>query len=194
MKPRVYLAGKIGKNDWRHDLISNLHGHLWADGDIETDNCTYVGPYFVSCDHGCFHSKDTHGAVGSGCFGNDHEFTKQEVFLNNTEVLYTADLVFAYITATDCYGTMMEIGSAYALDIPIVIAYAPDINISDFWYLNEPAVKVHKKVRECCLRKIFADDVQGMIMATTDALKCSSGDLQERVKATMDALGDSSNE
>jgi|GEM_PF-788945 len=193
-KPRIYLAGKIAINDWRHPLIPNLRGHLWADGDIETSNFIYVGPYFVSCDHGCFHGRDTHGAVGSGCFGNDHEFTKQEVFLNNTAALCTADLVFAYITAVDCPGTIMEIGSAYAIDIPIVIAYAPDINISDFWYLNEPAVKVHEKVRECCLHKIFADDVRGMIMATTDTLKCSSSDLQERVKATMDALKDINNE
>jgi nucleoside 2-deoxyribosyltransferase len=193
-KPRIYLAGKIAINDWRHSLVPNLRGHLWADGDIETNNFIYVGPYFVSCDHGCFHGKDTHGAVGSGCFGNDHEFTKQEVFMNNTEALFSADLVFAYITATDCHGTIMEIGSAYALGIPIVIAYAPTIKTDDFWYPNEPAVKVHEKVRECCLPKIFADDVQGMIRATIDALKCSSGNLQERVKATMDALEDSSNE
>ena len=193
-KPRIYLAGKIAKNDWRHDLISNLRGHLWADGDIETDNFIYVGPYFVSCDHGCFHGKDTHGAVGSGCFGNDHEFTKQEVFLNNTEVLYSADLVFAYITAADCHGTIMEIGSAYALDIPIVIAYAPDIKISDFWYPNVPAVKVHEKVRGCCLPRILADAVQEMTWTTSDSLEGSSCELQEVVKATMDALEDSSNE
>lgn len=190
-KPRIYLAGKIATNDWRHVLVPSLSGHLWADGDIETSSFIYVGPYFVSCDHGCFHGKNTHGAVGSGCLGNDHEFTKKEVFLNNTAALCSADLVFAYITAVDCPGTIMEIGSAYALGIPVVIAYAPDIDISDFWYPNESAAKVHEKVRVCCLRKIFADDVQGMIMATTDALKCSGDDLQERVKATLDALEDS---
>ncbi|MBT3788107.1 MAG: hypothetical protein HN725_03745 [Alphaproteobacteria bacterium] len=175
-KPRVYLAGKIGKSDWRHSLVNDLRGHLWADGDIEEKDFIYVGPYFVSCDHGCFHGKETHGAVGSGCLGNDHEFTKQEVFSNNTEALFSADLVYAYITANDCHGTIFEIGNAFALDIPVVIAYAPNTKISDFWYPSESAVKVYENVRRCCLPKLFADDVQGMIRATTDFLKATSYD------------------
>jgi nucleoside 2-deoxyribosyltransferase len=194
MKPRIYLAGKIAKNDWRHSLVSNLRGHHWTEGDIETNNFIYVGPYFVSCDHGCFHGRDTHGAVGRGCFGNDHEFTKREVFLNNTYALESADLVFAYITSTDCHGTIMEIGNAFALGIPIIITYAQNIEIDDFWYLNESAVKVHEKVRRCCLPKIFADDVRRMVKVTPEILKVTSYDLRERVKATMDALEDSSDD
>jgi hypothetical protein len=76
-KPTVYLAGKIGRNDWRHELVPELRGTV--NGDcldpepvlfdptlrIDCGDFVYVGPFFVSCDHGCFHGPASHGAVGA---------------------------------------------------------------------------------------------------------------------------------
>ncbi len=62
-KPNVYFAGKIGKNDWRHGLVPALRGHDWGDCAIDTEAYRYVGPFFVSCDHGCNHNPHGHGAV-----------------------------------------------------------------------------------------------------------------------------------
>ena len=30
-KPKIYLAGKIGKNDWRHFLVPGLRNCEWKD-------------------------------------------------------------------------------------------------------------------------------------------------------------------
>ena len=51
MKPRVYLAGTMVKNDWRHYLVPGLREHDGSDGSLELPDFTYVGPFFVSCDH-----------------------------------------------------------------------------------------------------------------------------------------------
>ena len=57
MKPKVYAAGKIHKNDWRPvrrggELIDT----------VELEKYVYVGPFFIGCDHGCFHGDNSHGA------------------------------------------------------------------------------------------------------------------------------------
>ena len=81
MPMKIYLAGKIGKNDWRHDIVgtclSDACSDFYAYGrQDETAQIAmewpvlpkaifaeydYTGPYFVACDHGCFHGIGTHG-------------------------------------------------------------------------------------------------------------------------------------
>jgi hypothetical protein len=56
---RVYLAGRISKNDWRNQLVYDNR----PDDDTENwrktkslpmqDGNTCVGPFFIGCDHGC---------------------------------------------------------------------------------------------------------------------------------------------
>lgn len=158
MKPTLYLAGKIAKNDWRHGLVPGLRGHLWADGPIRTDQFIYTGPFFVSCDHGCAHGTNTHGAVNTSCGGEQLsvQFTRHEVFSNNLQSLNAADLVFAYITATDCHGTMGELGYALALGKGVVLCFAPGIDSADFWFWATACHTVHIDVRECCLPVLLA--------------------------------------
>lgn len=157
--PTLYLAGKIGKNDWRHTFVPNLRGHLWTDGPIHTEAFSYVGPFFISCDHGCNHGPNSHGATGGYEVG-ESEFNKQDVINNNMVALKAADLVFAYITATDCYGTLIEIGWALANGIRVVIAFAPNIPSDDFWYCVQQASATHSNVRPCCLPALLADELQ----------------------------------
>lgn len=149
---RVYYAGKIGKNDWRHSLYSGLRHHTSDQVDEYTQpltisSVTYAGPYFISCDHGCYHGKNTHG-VGLGVIGTMCMWSVKEssAFEDCVTYIKKADILFAYIDSTDCYGTISEIGYAKALGKPIYIVL--DVSklhmseISDLWFVLHMGDKV----------------------------------------------------
>lgn len=168
--PCVYLAGKIGKNDWRHSLVPNLRAHVWADGPIHTDAFSYVGPFFVSCDHGCNHHPGSHGASSAVECGQ-WQFTRKEIIDNNNAALENADLVFAYISDTDCYGTLIEIGWALRKGIRVVLAFAPNVPIDDFWYASMQVAAVHQEVRPCCLKSLLAEELSTYASTVTPLRK-----------------------
>ena len=158
MRPNLYLAGKISKNDWRHGLIPGLRGHVWSDGPIVTPEFSYVGPFFVSCDHGCNHAPNSHGAA-AGFEYDESTYDQSTVVKNNMQVLATADLVFAYITAPDCYGTLGEIGWALGRRKRVVMAFSPDVKPDDFWFWGTQAHAMHVTVRECCLEGLLREEL-----------------------------------
>ncbi len=156
--PALYLAGKIGKNDWRHDLIPNLRGHLWANGPIVTPTYEYFGPFFVACSHGCAHRPNSHGVIGGeGCF--ESSMTQRWVISNNNAALAAADLVFAYINATDCHGTLFEIGYASALGKRIIVAFAPEIDAADFWLSSMQCKRVYNSVARGRLALVLREEI-----------------------------------
>lgn len=142
MKPAVYLAGKIDEKDWRHDLVPDLRGHLWADGPIDTGLYRYVGPFFVSCDHRCNHRPSSHGAAAGYGIG-ESEFTRADVIRNNNQALEAADLVFAYVSSPDCYGTLHELGWVVRAGKRVAVVFAPGMPVDDFWYVSEQADAVY---------------------------------------------------
>jgi hypothetical protein len=124
---RVYLAGKIEKHCWRHSIVRDLREAL-TDEPAEIQNCPepdrhgyvkigpwpvlreaifgthdYVGPFFAACDHGCYHGEDTHGVARSNV-----------VTGACMEAIDRCDVLFAWVDAHDCYGTIAEIGYAFA--------------------------------------------------------------------------------
>jgi hypothetical protein len=154
---RIYLAGKISKNDWRHKLIPNLCTLGWESGPVAQDDFLYVGPFFVSCDHGCYHGSSTHGQVNSfesnPCPGlddqNPFDFNRRVISQRCLSAVLASDLVFAYIESSDCFGTLFEIGAAYAWRRKVVIAFAPGIasrTHNDFWFSCAQASLVHYDV------------------------------------------------
>lgn len=153
----LYLAGKIGKNDWRHNLVPRLRNQTWNDGPIETGSFYYVGPFFISCNHGCGHSPGEHG-MAQGC--TDLIYTREEVINLNMTALAKAELVFAYITAPDCHGTIMEIGWAIANGKRVVMAFAPGVAADDFWFSSMQCASVHRNIRPCCIADILAREVE----------------------------------
>jgi len=171
MRPAIYLAGKISKNDWRHALVSTLRGRLWSDGPIDCQAFSYVGPFFVSCDHGCNHGPNLHGAVNTSGGNKDcgEPFTRKDVIANNLESLANANLVFAYITHPDCYGTMGEIGWAIAKGKAVVICFAPEVDHCDFWFWSMQAQATHTSVRPCCLPAILQEAVLTFATSGCDA-------------------------
>src|SRR5690606_15415911 len=78
---KVYLAGKVSNNDWRHGIVGwelrNADGNgNWRDFRIPFGNgLIYTGPFFVACDHGCSHVRGEHGVVPEMCqpaYQRDH--------------------------------------------------------------------------------------------------------------------------
>ena len=136
MKPRIYFAGKIAANCWRHDLVPQLRGWQPTDGPIHCGSFTYTGPFFVSCDHKCRHADATHGVLGIGCEPEIEE-NRDSVFGENQAALQSSSRVFAYIGANDCYGTLVELGWAARAGIPVFIVFAPSVDHEDFWYAQQ---------------------------------------------------------
>lgn len=130
----VYLAGKIRKHDWRHQLVRSLGADLDT-RDIEEWNQpwprlplasghTYMGPFFTGDDHGCAHVSGSHGNTDS-CWPNNLPGVQAFVFSECLRAIRQSDLVFAWLDESDAYGTYAELGFARALHKRIVIALGP---------------------------------------------------------------------
>ncbi len=155
--PRVYLAGKIRKNCWRHTLVSGLREHHWDMGDLHQPTFTYVGPHFVSCDHGCSHLPTQHG-VDSSCTP-DTSVTRQEVAQLCFSALEKSDLVFCYLDSRDCYGTLVEIGYALAKKKVVVVALSAQLPRGDrneHWFACTGATRAHYGISEKGLPSLLA--------------------------------------
>ena len=163
-KPRVYFAGKIGQNDWRHKLVPGLRSALYEDGPFDAGKFIYAGPYFVSCDHGCHHGPTTHGVLSVGgnfgdpCFQPNKaaQPDRREVARRAMEGVRTSQLVFVYVGAPDCIGTMVEIGIAISLGIPVALCIDSNIDESEFWFPAAlPGVTLFPCIIECHLPRLL---------------------------------------
>lgn len=148
---KIYLAGKVRKNCWRHGVVRDLRGaglseavgHTCNNGYDESDLAEmskslsfpvlpgsifgqhdYTGPYFIGCDHGCWHRPDGHGVAG---------FSGRDIVGMCLAAVMRADLVFAWVDALDCFGTVAELGFARGHHKEIVIA-GPE-RYRDMWFL-----------------------------------------------------------
>jgi len=125
LKTKVYLAGKIRTNCWRHELVPGLRAAGWKDGPLVFRDFVYVGPFFVGCDHGCYHGPTTHGC-GRDLMAPD-SLASHDVAGACRLAIKNSSLVFCYIESLDCYGTLVEIGWAQEAKIPVVVAFAPGL-------------------------------------------------------------------
>lgn len=138
----VYLAGKIGKNDWRHDIFLDLRNAESNTFEIDiVDSCKYVGPFFVGCDHGCFHGDTTHGrGIGKEtCTGNhskkNEDMMRTQLVKQCHNWIQSADFIFCWIDSATAFGTLVEIGMAYSLNIPIFMV--GDIELKNMNFMQE---------------------------------------------------------
>ena len=157
---KVYLAGKISKNCWRHSLVDDLRYHQWDMGPLIQSHFIYIGPFFVGCDHGCYHYPSNHGSSLTSTFGcyPELELEKAEVAKKCRDAIAEADLVFAYINAKDCYGTIAEIERAHTLGKRVIIVFGPKIKSqtnNDMWFVTKGACRVHHKITTKKLKKVL---------------------------------------
>lgn len=127
---RIYLAGKIGKDDWRHEAVRGLRDAMQGSCPPDASNkpwpvlqraifnrFDYVGPFFTSCDHGCWHGKSSHGndVTPSGHYQDTDG--RDRILMDCRAAISRADLVFVWLDSMDAYGTIAEIGFADALSM-----------------------------------------------------------------------------
>jgi hypothetical protein len=128
-----YFAGKIAKNDWRHDLVHDFREDTFFNDDLAFrerpilqnalgNGLHYSGPHFNSCDHGCAHGPNQHGVFGC-CLDvlvPPHSHVSSAALLQ----IQRSDVLFAWLDDVTCYGTLVEIGIARALHKMIWIGWA----------------------------------------------------------------------
>lgn len=171
---KVYLAGKISRDDWRKSLdgvrpfsisandvvddvnLKNKHVHEFETyfGELPVvSRHPYIevtGPFFLSCDHGCYHGDNSHGVGATydkglsiqghfscGCEGTT--FSREEVTEICMRQIQKADLVFSYINSADCFGTLFEIGYAAGIGKPVAIMFQNEELAEAMWFLSERA-------------------------------------------------------
>ena len=157
---KIYLAGKISKNCWRHSLVKGLRDQFEGGcGEsmsmIEEwwpvlqnaigDGLHYCGPYFISCDHGCFHSEEaSHGAVASyeSMSHDENSYSDEQysrAYSRCLGAIEVSDVVFCWIESDDCFGTIAEIGYAKAMGKFICISFAESFDAEDMWFVRSMA-------------------------------------------------------
>lgn len=154
MTKSIYLAGKIGPGNWRHQVVEGLRD-AYLDQDLGSEQpwpvleravlgvFDYVGPYFVSCDHGCAHGPATHGSAVGGCIvsavsngafshagpSGVRRFVAQQC----RRALELADVVFVWLDDLTAYGTLVEIGITSALGKDLWVA-SPGLLNDELWF------------------------------------------------------------
>lgn len=147
-KSYVYLAGKIESNGWRNmlfDMRNEFFGYDYGSNKYKLMNTLYkynnnifiTGPFFLSCDHSCYHGERDHGLGANepnGCYGEDG-YNEQDVVDICTEQIKHADIIFAYINDNSCYGTLFEIGLAKAMNKKIITLFDCEKRKRNMWFI-----------------------------------------------------------
>jgi hypothetical protein len=153
---KIYLAGKIDKNDWRHNLVPDLRDTYSMERWIAVRNLPmvgghdYVGPFFIACDHGCSHGPNSHGAavgneascaIAGADIGHENDNSPARVHAKGVDGIRRCDVFVAWmgLDFASAYGTIYEIGVAKALYKKIAIIKHPALKIEDFWFPLEAA-------------------------------------------------------
>lgn len=144
----VYLAGKISKNGWRQKIVLGLRDAALDASDVlkadykETiiEGLITSGPYFIGCDHGCYHGDGSHGVGAEGdVICNGIGIPASVVPKVCQEQIARSNFVFAYIDSASCYGTLCEIGYAIGKDKPVAIMFANKKLKREMWFASELA-------------------------------------------------------
>lgn len=162
---KIYCAGKIHHKDWRTALYSrgldltadpddmgicptgfdeyqNILPIQWPIVPIGNEN-HYTGPYFLTCDHGCFHGDNAHGV------GADELVQHRSAVVKLCKAaIATSDAMFVWLNDSTAYGTITEIGYAAALGKRIWI-YGTK-RFDDMWFVYQMAAhaNIDKKYTE----------------------------------------------
>lgn len=123
MNNKIYFAGKISKYNWRNQLLNKFRIDE-EDEPYIIDEFEYTGPFFISCDHGCYHGDNTHGRlIDENAMCSDfHYETRGRTISKCYKWIDEADIVFCWIDDITAYGTFTEIGYAFAKNKIIYIA------------------------------------------------------------------------
>ncbi len=149
---RIYLAGKIGPNDWRTGIVAGLsewrpEGWVPQPWPVLTraifGRFDYVGPFFfppkdASDDVRFGHQFPMSGLAWNHC--GDDEFCRNYIAEECLEAIRQADLFFFWFDSEDCHGSILELGYALALNAawhkPEVLVVSPhEYEPSQAWFV-----------------------------------------------------------
>jgi len=174
-KPKIYFAGKIGKYDWRTQIFGERFAgtceetKLWdTTHTIDYGYFFCCGPFFVSCDHGCGHVPYAHGCADNCGDGDPLEEVHQRVWFANSQRVRHCDLMFVYIDADDCFGTLIEVGYAAAINKPIFIWFSDKLTRAqekDLLMVFKPAVKTYYGEPEAVLNEFSNELLHSQVCA-----------------------------
>lgn len=162
---RFYFAGKISRRGWRNTIIQESLEQVnpYTDNTILRESVIfgvhdYTGPYFVKeAGHGFEqYEGNMHGRIDPGdqdIIG--HGFDRANVLESCFEGIRACDVVFAWIDCFDAYGTLVELGFAYATRKQIWIASPRPLQ--DMWFAYELADKTcyNEKSASAALLKLL---------------------------------------
>ena len=144
---QIYFAGKIGKNDWRHSIVPNLRNAWggWCCNEADPRRIEpirfsvasavfdYVGPYFVGCDHGCFHGPQSHGTLDSDLRSDPYSKHRRMAFELCLSWLRRSAVVFAHVDSGDAQGTFFELGWVHGR-LPVFLNFATESLAAECWF------------------------------------------------------------
>ena len=150
---KIYIAGKIGTpHNFRpldincSDMDEYCEKTPVPISDFGYD-FLYTGPFAIQQGHdGTGMDDESHGVdcYIDGAYGHteDQETAKRGLVTQTCmEQIRSSDILLAWITSDDCYGTFAEIGFARGCgNIQIFIAYEKHINIDKFWFVNNMCI------------------------------------------------------
>ena len=134
--PRVYMAGKVGRRNYRNELGLGSRGMSQINHVNQHKERSYIynGPIIPSCDHGCWHDFFDGGTGSDGGFIKEEktsffvEPTNHEAVVGSTmKQIQSSDFLFAWFESYDAYGSIAEIGFAAGMGIPVYIGFREDV-------------------------------------------------------------------
>jgi len=155
---RVYCAKAIEKTS---SGFAYDHGVIDPEKEEVIGDYIYVGPWTISCDHGCFHGDGTHGCSGlpcdkicfhddapRGCDGHtcdafDRAEVREKVARACEYQVMNADLVYAVLSKPEQYGTVVEIAMAFGAYKPVIINILPKLfgrPLREYWFVVQMAI------------------------------------------------------
>lgn len=154
-----YLAGKVyGAGDWRLSIVPGL-GRVFSDvgswphtgikyPKAVNGKHTFVGPYFDT-EH-CKITKFNYYEENIGCHAVDvmrdckaHDSAdsgRTELFATCRKSIRASDFVFAWVDDLTAYGTLVEIGIANGIGVPV---YLGGKLSDDLWFAGSASRQVH---------------------------------------------------
>lgn len=126
--------------------VNSPHAVNYGEKILTRGDFVYNGPYFIACDHGCYHGKGTHGvAVGNTGCEDGVRVNRERALGDCLSLISGADYVFVWLDDVDAYGTIAEIGYAKALKKPIFLVIDERFKgtrlESDTWFIQQMATR-----------------------------------------------------
>lgn len=156
-----YLAGKITGTDWRQQIVSDWsyenHSNSyfqayfdyasWEQWGVVPNVCTvmdgvrlhYSGPWWR--DSYCHGFSDESGFPHGYTAEAHAEIAPLQAEIANAAAsgIAKADMLFAWVDSSDCFGTLVEIGYAKGLRKVVVVAFSSRLNCRELWFARAAA-------------------------------------------------------